>query len=83
VVGISGAFIATGVSGKRVQMPLRFVCLRLRDVAAHRAGRAHRLARDHLKLPDPHIMGMMGATPSAEEVEAFINAAVARRGGVR
>jgi hypothetical protein len=24
---------------------------------------------------------MMGATPPAEEVEAFINAAVARRGG--
>jgi hypothetical protein len=80
---ISGAFIATGVSGRRVQIQLRFLCLKLRDVATYRerAGRAHHVAHDRLKLPDFHIMGMMGATPPAEEVEAFINAAVARRGG--
>jgi hypothetical protein len=55
---ISGAFIATGVSGRRVQIQLRFLCLKLRDVATYRerAGRAHHLAHDRLKLPDFHIM---------------------------
>jgi hypothetical protein len=82
---ISGAFIATGVSGRRVQMRMRFLCLQLRDVATYRgrAGPAHRRARDYFQLPDFHIMAMMGATPSAEAVEAFINAAVARRAGPR